>query len=115
MNFTHSSRKSWALLRKLGEATQPPKLKYDVDPNKLASQIKQNSSKCSGDRYVSREVKAELRRIKLALQHNEQLDRPFDIDEMNLAIELSKVGKAAGPDGFYTELNILKNGPACGY
>jgi len=38
MNFTHSSRKSWALIRRLGAAQQPPKSAHpSVSPSAVAT------------------------------------------------------------------------------
>ena len=41
MNFTHSSRKSWALLRRLGAAQRPQSARPSVSANKVASQLVQ--------------------------------------------------------------------------
>ena len=40
MNFTHSSRKSWALIRRLGAAQQPPKTTHpSVSANAVAAHL----------------------------------------------------------------------------
>ncbi len=42
MNFKHSSRKSWNLMRKLGDAVKPAKINVNIDQEKIAAKIKQN-------------------------------------------------------------------------
>ena len=39
MDFTHSSRKGWRLLRHLGESSKPVKTRSNIDPNEIASVI----------------------------------------------------------------------------
>jgi len=40
MNFTHSSRKSWALIRRLGTAQQPPKsIHPSISANAVAAHL----------------------------------------------------------------------------
>lgn len=67
MNFKHSSRKTWNLMRKLGEAANSVKINVNINPEKIASKIKQNSTKAKGDKVIHRRIKSELRKIKSSL------------------------------------------------
>lgn len=93
LNFKRSSRKSWNLMRKLGEASNPVKINTNIDPDKISSKIKQNSTRGKGDKVIHRRIKSDLRRIKASLQENPEVDHPFTIDELNNAIGATKVGK----------------------
>lgn len=75
----------------------------EPDPEKIAAQIKGNSTKCKSDKSVQRKIKSELKGIKSLLQENPELDHPFTAEELNVAIGATKVGKAAGLDGMYPE------------
>lgn len=103
MNFTHSSREAWAILRHLGEASKPVKIKSSMDPEKIASAIVDNSKAVPANKHQNRRMKANLRRIKKSLPAVSEFDRPYDIDELLTAIAAMKIGKAAGLDGFYPE------------
>lgn len=103
MNFKRSSRKSWNLMRKLGEAANPVKIDINMNPEKISSKIKQNSKKGRGNMTIHRQIKTKFRRIKSSLQENPELEHPFTIDELNIAIGVTKIGKAAGLDGIYPE------------
>lgn len=63
MNFTHSSRKGWVLLRHLGETSKPQTVKSKIHPEKIASTIIRNSKKVPVKKHHNRAVKTELRQI----------------------------------------------------
>lgn len=56
LDFTHSSRKGWRLIRHLGEASKPAKMKSNMDPNRIASVIVQNSKKISPEQSFRSEI-----------------------------------------------------------
>lgn len=103
MDFTHSSRKGWRLLRHLGEASLPVKTKSSIDPNKIASVIASNSTMILPDKSFKCEMKKKLRKLKDSLDTNTEFDRPFTPEELDTAINSIKLGKAAGLDGLYPE------------
>lgn len=43
MDFKRSSRKSWDLLRKLGESDKTVKIEFSINPGRIASNILKNS------------------------------------------------------------------------
>lgn len=48
MEFTHSSRKGWRILRHLGEVLKPIETKSNMDPVKIASIIKEKTAGFDG-------------------------------------------------------------------
>lgn len=59
MNFTHSSRKGWRLLRHLGETTKPIKTKSCMDPDSIASRIINNSTMIAPDKHHKRIIESQ--------------------------------------------------------
>jgi hypothetical protein len=103
-NFTHSSRKAWNLLRKLGtdaNSSGPPNV---VTANKIASRLLKVS-------------KAQMYIVQGSSSYNEEekntdfrptnFSKAFSLEELVTALQSVKLGKAAGFDGIYSEL--LKN------
>ncbi|KAG5894921.1 hypothetical protein JTB14_008880 [Gonioctena quinquepunctata] len=39
MNFAHSSKKGWSLLRRLGSAAPPPEKTQNINPNDIADRL----------------------------------------------------------------------------
>lgn len=103
MDFTHSSRKGWRLLRHLGETSKPVKIKSNMCPEKIASTILNNSTKISADKHQKRIIKSKLRKLKQSLPNDTEFDVPFSIEELEVAICSIKLGKAAGLDGLFPE------------
>lgn len=103
MNFTHSSRKGWAILRHLGESSKPVKVKSSMDPEKIASAIVNNSKAVPANRHQNRVMKSKPKKLIKSLPDVSEFDHPFDIDELQMAISTTKLGKAASLDGFYPE------------
>jgi hypothetical protein len=54
-------------------------------------------------KHQNRIFKAELRKLKCSLQEDNQIDCPFSIEQLNIAIKSTKLGKAAGLGGLYPE------------
>lgn len=86
MDFTHSSRKGWRLIRHLGEASKPAKIKSNMEPNKIASVIVQNSKKISPEHSFKCKIETKLRKLKKSLTATE-LDNPFSLEELDEAIQ----------------------------
>lgn len=102
MNFTHSSRKAWSLLRKLGSATTPRNSRTKVNPNLIASKVL-NSSKAPLRKNRIKNMKRKVRCQKKQLQENDTFSSPFTMDDLNVAIKQMKTGKAAGLDNMHAE------------
>jgi len=105
MDSSHSSRKSWDLLRKLG-ASQQTRKENSITPNAVESNLfKTSNIKPTKQKNVSiaNEYKKELERCK---------DRSTLIDSfiekyVQIALKNVKNGKAAGADGILAE--FIKN------
>lgn len=93
LSFTHSSRKAWALLKKLGPENVGNLVIGIVTPNDVASRLIR-VGKIEMDKSHTREVKRKLRSWKYQMEIVE-------------ALKKVKINKAAGFDGIYPEM--LKN------
>lgn len=97
------SRKGWRFLRHLGESSTPMKTRTGIDPNQIASVILGNSKKISPEKHWKRFIQSKLKNLKRNLPLTSEYDRPFSIEELEMAINSMKMGKAAGLDGLYPE------------
>ena len=101
LDFTHSSRRAWSLLRKLGGATHNKRQQRNVTANEVAHQLLLNGS--------AKKHRKQAKHIQK--QHSEALsDCPETSNlsqEIINALKATKAGKAAGPDGIFPDM--LKN------
>ncbi|KAI5756023.1 hypothetical protein M8J77_021438 [Diaphorina citri] len=102
MNFTHSSRKAWSVIRKLGGANRPNSKTVNIHPDKIAKRIVQ-VSKSEPDKEISRKVQQELKELRRTTDPNSTVSGAFSEDEINEALLDTKTGKAAGFDEMYPE------------
>ena len=112
MNFTHSSRKSWALIRRLGAAQQPPKSTHpSVSANAVAAHLI-HVAKAPHDKKFERQVCMQGRTF-LHQMSDKSLPHPFTEEEISTALQKTKQTTAPGYDNIHVE--FLKNlGPkAC--
>uniref|UniRef100_H3AUT7 Endonuclease/exonuclease/phosphatase domain-containing protein n=1 Tax=Latimeria chalumnae TaxID=7897 RepID=H3AUT7_LATCH len=93
-NFTHSSRKAWALLRQLGGANHTYKHRTTIRADTVASHLIQTSKA-----PVMRQLSTNL----MAAPRSSIMSDPFTLNELNAALSATKSGKAVGPDGVYPE------------
>jgi hypothetical protein len=102
LNFTHSSRKAWSLLRKLstGKNINHPAVSQPK-PSDVAKRIFSLSKlkRQSSDRYVN----YELHDIKRSQQAQLEVSKDFTMEELEAAINTLSAGKAAGMDGIFPE------------
>lgn len=103
MNFTHSSRSSWDVLRKLGEAAPLGLPVSKIDPELIARRLVgvSNSVEISSSRM--KDIKNKLNKFRTSTTTDENISYPFHIDELKSAIKFTKSRKAAGFDGIYPE------------
>lgn len=110
LNFNHSSRKAWSLIRKLDSTSIPSKKPTSVNVNAIANHLVQ-TSRTAKDKKFNKLVKAKLRQAKLTTLPLDSYSRPFSVQEVEKGLMSLQNGKAAGLDEIYPEL--LKNcGPA---
>jgi len=109
-DFKHSSRKAWALLRKLGgNGKYRANKENQVNPNLVADRIV-NLSRATLDKQATKDIKAKLRNLKIVSNERTAQAAPFSIEEISEAILMIKPGKAAGLDNIYPEF-IKHTGP----
>jgi hypothetical protein len=100
VNFTHSSRKAWKMLKKPGTDAILASRQNSITANDLASRLLR-VSKTQRDREHVCTTKMNLRRKKRTLTVNQTLSRCFTLDEHDTALMSLKPGKTAGFDGIY--------------
>ena len=102
MDFTRSSRKSWALIRRLGAAQNPPKKNHaPVRANAVAAHLIQ-VAKAPSDKTFERRVRDQRRQF---LRHapDKTSPPPFTTSEIDSALKLVKTGTAPGYDNMHPE------------
>jgi len=105
-NFTHSSRKSLALIRRLGAAQQPPKSTHpSVSTNAVAIHLIQ-VAKALHDKKFKRQVRMQGRTL-LQQMSDKRLPHPFTEEEISAALQKTKPATAPGYDNIHVE--FLKN------
>jgi len=101
LDFTHSSRESWSLLRKLG-AAQLSYTERKVSPNDI-SNILFKTSNIKPAKYEKMKIKFEYKTILSGCAERSELMQNFNIADIEVALSLLKNGKAAGADGVLPE------------
>ena len=102
LDFTHSSRKGWNLLRKLGAAQRPPATKhFPVSANQVASHLV-NIAKAPLSKPVKRQVHDEWRQYNRSRSNSNEFVH-FSISELDGVLESIKLGTAAGYDYIFPE------------
>lgn len=103
MSFTHSSRKAWSLLRKLGAASNICKEEPGITPAEMALHIKSRADKIPMDLAMKNQTERELNNTNSNLQTDPSLSNSFSDREIESAINMLKLRKASGLDGIYPE------------
>ena len=102
LDFTHSSREAWGLLKKLS-GTSRQKTQCPVTANSIAKQLYDNSRYEGVDKSFTRTVKHEVTRLKRQPTADMNLSCNFTTTEMDIAIATIKTRKAAGYDKVFPE------------
>lgn len=106
LDFTHSSRKAWQLMKKLGADSKPERCHHNISPNEVATRLLHNS-KAAVNKNRTRLVKTQLRSKRAQLVPHPELSREFTSEELEQALASVRINKAAGFDEMYPE--FLKN------
>jgi hypothetical protein len=102
LDFTHSSHKAWSLMKKLGTSNNTTKGQHTLRPNSIATRLK-SVGKLLVDKEHKRLIKTELRNHRKMLMPHPTLDTAFTQNDVCNAIKKTKINKAAGFDGIYSE------------
>src|SRR5436190_200869 len=107
MNFTHSSRKAWSLLRKIssGTTSSKPSPTEQPSPESIAKRLVKLTKFPRQKEDIK--VTYKLNEIKHSQQQALEVSRPFTSEELETAVGQVHVGKAAGLDGMFPE--FIKN------
>ncbi len=110
LDFTHSSRRSWRLLRKLGGATHSKRQQSNLTANEVAHQLLLNGS-VKKNRKQANHILKQQREALSGCPETSNLSQAFTTDEIINALKATKAGKAAVRDGIFPDMS--KNiGPA---
>jgi len=105
INFTHSSRKSWALIRRLGAAQQPPKSTHpSVSANAVAAHLIQ-VAKAPHNKKLECQVHMQGRTL-LQQMPDKSLPHPFTEEDISAALQKTKPVTAPG---YNIHVEFLKN------
>jgi len=105
LDFTHSSRKCWGLIRRLGAAQQPAKLSRPiVSPNAVATHLV-HVAKSPLVKGHERQVRNEWRQYcKLKISgETKDIPEPFQLSELESELKNVKSGTAADYDNILPE------------
>jgi hypothetical protein len=105
MNFTHSSRSCWSLLRKLGAANETTRSKSHISPNSVASRLVNVSNSIKLNKREIRNMKRKLYKQRKSALTSETLSRPFSAKAKVIAI--LKPGKPANEASSYRPISLL--------
>lgn len=109
INLTHSSRKGWALIRKLGGASKLNNRKPKVNADRIARRVVQ-SSKAPSKKIFSNKITQAYRELRKTTPNHSELSRHFSLEDINQALLYMKNGKASGFDSIYPEF-LIYSGP----
>ncbi|KAJ2950833.1 hypothetical protein O0L34_g9105 [Tuta absoluta] len=102
MNFTHSSRKAWHLLRRLTTGTAAKKTPPKVSPNDIAERIVK-LSKAPPHKQHTRSISKALKELLSSTHPDDTYSCKVTRDEIDRAIKHIAVNKACGEDGVFPE------------
>ena len=108
LDFTHSSRKGWNLIRKLGSGQQlQSSTRPSIKPNAVTSHLVK-VGKAPIEHQVKREITQEWRAYRWRLlDEGTAMVTPISPEEVDTALKNMKCGKAPGYDKVHPE--FLKN------
>lgn len=105
IDLTRSSRKGWALIRKLGGSSKLTRNKPRINADRIARRIVR-SSKAPSNRTFSRKINSAYKGIRKATPSSSEYSSQITAEEVNTALLYLKNAKASGFDSVYTEFLI---------
>ncbi|XP_072392446.1 uncharacterized protein [Diabrotica undecimpunctata] len=103
LNFPHSSRTAWNLLRKLDSGTNNATANSTAPkPEDIGKRIA-NLSKPVIEKNHKGEVRFQLQEVKIAQQQSLPIMKPIEPKQLAEALKLIKCRQAAGVDNIYPE------------
>jgi len=109
LDFRHSSREAWSLLKKLGGKHHTRIEETPISPNQVANHIV-NISRTPSNKSHTTQIIKRFRDLKKECSQTHELSAPYSEAEINTALKDLKPGKAAGPDGMHSEF-LINCGP----
>ncbi|KAL4083147.1 hypothetical protein QTP88_028477 [Uroleucon formosanum] len=109
LDFRHSSREAWSLLKKLGGKQHTRRAETSISPNQVANHIVNVSRMPSNKRHTI-QIRKRFRDLKKECTQTHELSAPYSVAEITTALKDLKPGKAAGPDGMHPEF-LINCGP----
>lgn len=102
INFTHSSRRAWRLLRRLESGQTQTAIGNPPAPQAVATRLKLLSKpKISKETKIS--IKSTLAKIRAEQQQRSSITKPVTSEELDSALEATQCKKAAGSEDIYPE------------
>ena len=105
LDFTHTSRRAWSPLRKLGGAPHNKRQQPKVTANEVAHQLLLNGFVKKG-RKQAKHILKQQREALSDYPETSNLSQAFTTDEIINALNATKAGKAAGPDGIFPNVRL---------
>lgn len=102
IDMTHSSRKAWSFIRKVGNAAVCKGKKTKVRANEVATRLlNMTKAPLSQDKLkrIHRQNKRDIKQLPI----DSEISRDFEIEEVNCAILEMKTGKSPGYDNIFME------------
>ena len=113
LDFKHSSRQAWKLIKKLDpDRTKPAGTIPAVGAEEIATEIK-NRSKRTPDHTFKRRVRREYQQNFSSSPPTTEMSRAVTSSEIVSAVKQIKNGKAAGVDGVYPDMLTHLGPNAC--
>lgn len=100
--MAQSSRKGWAVIRKLGAASKLCRRKPKINADRIARRIVR-SSKAPSKKYFTKKVIQAYHLIRKSASTIDSISGAFSSEDINFALMSMKNGKASGFDSVYTE------------
>jgi len=102
LDMVKNSNKAWKLIKSMNNEKQQPKEHINITPDQIAHKLLMNGK--------TKGKKTKLK-FKMDMKNNtSDFNKPFEMDELNMAIGVMKNRKAAGINGVMTE-QIKQLGP----